>query len=229
MTSESIENYLGAMYRLQNEAGEVKLNQLADALNISGPAVTDMLKRLGQKDLVVYSPYKPVKFTSLGEQKAMQVIRRHRIWEKFLFEVVKFPWEKVHEEAERLEHSSSDELINYMEAMLDFPELDPHGNPIPSINGVLPRQNAMIKLADMNLLHSGIISRVNEHSQEFLMYLMAEGITLGKELRLIERRNFDNTLTITIDNQEKQISSMTAENIFMSNISNGGRDGKITE
>ncbi|MBI2416329.1 MAG: metal-dependent transcriptional regulator [Ignavibacteriales bacterium] len=127
MYSISEEDYLGTIYRYRDDSGEIKANVIADKMEISNAAVTDMLKKLAKRKLVFYAPYKPVRFTKRGEELAGQLIRRHRIWEIFLHRIIGMPWEKVHDEAERLEHNASDDLINRMEEMLNFPEYDPHG------------------------------------------------------------------------------------------------------
>src|SRR5690606_2599676 len=131
MKNISKEDYLSAIYKFRDENGEIKPNLIAETLEISNAAVTDMLRKLSTDGFVVYKKYKGIKLTSEGENYAKNMVRRHRIWEVFLHQIVGLPWDKVHDEAHNLEHSSSDELINKMEEMLDFPEFDPHGDPIP--------------------------------------------------------------------------------------------------
>ena len=146
MSSISIENYLSIIYKYRNEAGGIKGNVIAEKLHISNSAVTDMLKKLAKAKLIEYTPYKEIRLTETGESSALNLVRRHRIWEIFLHLIVKLPWEMVHEEAERLEHHSSDELINRLDEMLNFPEFDPHGAPIPGKDGDIPKQKKTEKI-----------------------------------------------------------------------------------
>ena len=142
MKNISKEDYLSVIYKSADSNGEIKANQIAEQLNISSAAVTDMLRKLSKEGYVEYKRYKGTKLTNSGEDYARNMVRRHRIWELFLHQVVGLPWDKVHDEAHNLEHSASDELINKMEEMLDYPEFDPHGDPIPDKNGQLPKGNS---------------------------------------------------------------------------------------
>jgi len=128
-----------------------------------------MLKKLAKDGLVDYKPYKGIQLTAEGESYARNMVRRHRIWEIFLTRIVGMPWDKVHEEANRLEHSSSDDLINRMEEMLDYPEYDPHGDPIPSKSGKMPKLKKHRPLSDLNEGESGRVIRVNDFDQKFLV------------------------------------------------------------
>lgn len=215
MYSTSEEDYLGTIYRYRDLSGDIKANVIAEKLDISSAAVTDMLKKLAKRKLIAYEPYKPIRFTKRGEEMAGKLIRRHRIWEIFLHQVVGLPWEKVHEEAERLEHNASDDLINRMEELLNFPEYDPHGDPIPSKNGEMPLPRKLIKLSDAHADDIVTVKRVIDFDQDFLRYITKIGIGIGSVVLITEKRVFDSSLGIIIAGREFSISEKIAENIFV--------------
>lgn len=215
MYSISEEDYLGTIYRYRDESGEIKANVIADKMDISNAAVTDMLKKLAKRKLVLYAPYKPVRFTKRGEEMAGKLIRRHRIWEIFLHRIVGMPWEKVHDEAERLEHNASDDLINRMEEMLNFPEYDPHGDPIPAKNGDMPLPRKLIKLSESKAIDVVTVKRVIDFDEEFLRYITKIGIGIGTVIEIVEKREFDLSLGILIAGKEYSISGKIAENVFV--------------
>jgi DtxR family Mn-dependent transcriptional regulator len=184
-------------------------------LNVSNAAVTDMLKKLSNEGYINYEPYKGINLTQDGEVYAKNMVRRHRIWEVFLNQIVGLPWDKVHDEAHRLEHSSSDYLINKMEEMLDFPEYDPHGDPIPSKEGKMPRQKNCIPLSELNEGESGLVIRVNDFDEKFLNYISEIGINLDQSVLVQERRGFDNSIKILVNDQFWNITKKLAENVFV--------------
>jgi len=174
-----------------------------------------MLKKLANDGFVDYKRYKGIKLTENGEEYAKSMVRRHRIWEVFLFQIVGMPWDKVHEEAHNLEHGASDELINKMEEMLDFPEFDPHGDPIPDKNGSLPKQKQTIPLSLAVKGEAVEVVRVNDFDNSFLKYLSGIGIKLNKKLSVKNVLGFDKSMIILIDNKEINISSTIAANVFV--------------
>jgi DtxR family Mn-dependent transcriptional regulator len=215
MQNISKEDYLSIIYKNKDTEGKVKANTIADKLNVSNAAVTDMLKKLSIDGYIKYEPYKGINLTRDGEAYAKNMVRRHRIWEVFLNQIVGLPWDKVHDEANRLEHSSSDELINKMEEMLDFPEFDPHGDPIPSKEGKLPRQKNCIPLSDLQEGESGKVIRVNDFDEKFLNYISEIGINLNEIILVQEKRSFDHSLKIVVNNQFWNITGKLAENVFV--------------
>jgi len=215
MKNISKENYLSTIYRHRNNEGGIKAKQLAEQLEISNAAVTDMMKKLSRDGLVNYTRYKGIKLTGQGESYAKNMVRRHRIWELFLQRIVGMPWDKVHDEAENLEHSSSDELVNRLEVMLDFPQFDPHGDPIPDKNGMLPKQKKMIPLSMIGTGEIVEVVRVNDFDNDFLNYLSGIGIKLDKKLIIKDVLNFDKSMRIEIDGNEINISNTIAANIFV--------------
>jgi len=216
MKNISKEDYLSVIYKTSDSNGEIKANQIAVKLNISNAAVTDMLRKLSKDGYVDYKRYKGVKLTRSGEDYARSMVRRHRIWEVFLHQVVGLPWDKVHSEAENLEHSSSDELIDRLEEMLDYPEFDPHGDPIPDKNGKMPKSKLGIPLSTIKPGNLVKVNRVNDFDSSFLQYISKIGIELNKEINVLESFDFDHSLLIEVDNKETNISSKIAANIFVS-------------
>jgi len=215
MKNISKEDYLSTIYKNRDSDGIIKGNQIAEKLEISNAAVTDMLKKLSSDGFVDHKRYRGIKLTGEGEDYARNMVRRHRIWEVFLHQVVGLPWDKVHDEAENLEHSSSDELINRMEEMLDFPEFDPHGNPIPNKNGELPKQSTGVPLNSVNPGTKVIILRVNDINNNFLNYISQIGLELNKEIEVKNFLDYDSSVLILIDGREVNLSSKLASNIFV--------------
>ena len=218
MKNISKEDYLSVIYKSADDNGEIKANQIAEQLNISAAAVTDMLRKLSQEGYVNYKRYKGTKLTKSGEEYARSMVRRHRIWELFLHQIVGLPWDKVHDEAHNLEHSASDELINRMEEMLDYPEYDPHGDPIPDKNGKLPEGNSGIPLSTVDPGKKVKVNRVHDFDSSFLQYVSKIGIELNKEVIVVEAMEFDHSLLVEIDNKETSISSKVAANIFVTEV-----------
>lgn len=215
MKNISKEDYLSIIYKNKDERGEIKATAIAEKLQISNAAVTDMLKKLAKDGYVNYKRYKGIKLTNDGEEYAKNMVRRHRIWEVFLHQVVGMPWDKVHDEAHNLEHSSSDDLINRMEEMLDFPEFDPHGDPIPSKDGIVPKQKKSIPLSILKKRHTGIVNRVNDFDSDFLKYISKIGIELKKKISIKDVLEFDRSMLIEVNGKEINISNTIAANIFV--------------
>ena len=167
MNNVSQEDYLTTIYRNLNEDGEIKSNLLAEKLEISNAAVTDMLRKLSRDGFVDYKKYKSIKLTIEGESYAKNMLRRHRIWEVFLYKTLGMSWDKVHQEAEKLEHSSSDEMINLLDEFLEFPKVDPHGYPIPDKNGKMKKVKNVIAVTELKENESAKVVRVNDDVKNF--------------------------------------------------------------
>lgn len=215
MKNISTENYLSEIYKLEQSKIKVKTNILAKKLDISNAAVTDMLKKLSSNGLILYERYKNIQLTKKGKDYAAVIVRRHRIWEIFLNQIVGLPWDKVHDEAHRLEHSSSDELIDRIEEMLNYPEFDPHGDPIPAKDGSIPKLKESTNLSKVKIGEWGKVIRVNDYDNEFLNYLSRIGLKLGKKITVKDKLNFDNSLLIKIGDKQINISGKLASNIFI--------------
>ena len=215
MNNISKEDYLSAIYKYRDKNGKIKANIIAEKLQISNAAVSDMLKKLSSDGHIKYEPYKGIKLTGIGEEYARKMVRRHRIWEVFLHQIVGMPWDKVHDESNNLEHSGSDELINRMEEMLDFPEFDPHGDPIPGKDGTLPIQKKSVSLSKLEKGDIGIVIRVNDFDHDFLNYISRIGIVLNKEIYVKDILSFDHSLLVNINKKEINLSNTIAANIFV--------------
>ncbi len=215
MKNISKEDYLSEIYKNEDPNGKIKANLIAGKLQVSSAAVTDMLKKLKNDGHIKYQPYHGIELTDKGRDLARNMVRRHRIWEVFLHQVVGLPWDKVHDEAHHLEHSGSDELINKMEEMLNFPEFDPHGDPIPSKKGAVPKQRKNVALTSLQENQKGIVVRVNDFDSKFLNYISKIGVKLNKEIKVCEVLNFDSSILVKIDDKQVNLSHKIAQNIFV--------------
>lgn len=211
----SEENYLKAIYHLSKETPKsVTTNALARVLKTKASSVTDMIKRLAQKQWVVYKPYQGVELSEQGQKSALKVIRKHRLWEVFLVEKLNFSWDEVHEVAEQLEHIQSDKLVEQLDLFLQFPDTDPHGDPIPDKNGNMPIRKKLL-LNDLRVGEQGYCIGVKNTSSEFLQYLDRIDISIGKLIKVVHYETFDNSIHIITENKEKNISALIAKNIFV--------------
>ncbi len=211
------ENYLKAIYKLSelNETEEVSTNEIAQELNTKAASVTDMLKKLADKKLIIYKKYQGVRISAKGEKVAINIIRKHRIWELFLVDKLKFKWDEVHDIAEQLEHIESDELIDRIDEYLGYPKYDPHGDPIPTKQGVF-KGRKMVDLYDMSVGFVGNISGVSDHSPVFLQHLEKIGIGLGVEIKVEDKNQFDNSFWISIGKSDPIfISKEVAKNLLV--------------
>lgn len=197
MLSFTEENYLKAIYHLSHDSDKpVNTNSIAAVLDTKAASVTDMLKKLSDKKLIDYTPYQGVKLTEDGGKSALKTVRRHRLWEYFLVEKLKYGWDEVHELAEELEHIPSDTLIDRLEAFLDYPKIDPHGDPIPDKNGRI-RNLSLMPLSSLKNGQTGIVSGVSEHSPAFLQYLDKTRLTLGRKIKVDDIMEFDSSMTLS--------------------------------
>tara|TARA_B110000046_G_scaffold57595_2_gene64317 strand:- start:2539 stop:3240 length:702 start_codon:yes stop_codon:yes gene_type:complete len=216
MTSLTEENYLKAIYTLIDSADKkASTNQIAKKMETKASSVTDMLKRLNEKDLVDYEKYKTVQITEKGKQVAISIIRKHRLWEYFLVENLNFGWDEVHDIAEQLEHIESVELTDKLDEFLGFPKFDPHGDPIPNSKGIFPSRESQ-KLSEVQVGTRLIITGVEDHSQSFLNFLSEMEIELGTELNLKTKHPFDNSIiVVNPQNQKFTLSQKVASNLYI--------------
>ena len=207
MPSESVENYLKAIYGLEQVAGEgrVKNKDIAGALSLALPSVTSMIKSLASHELLDYVPYQGVRLTEKGRRAALKVIRRHRLLELFLIETLGMTWSEVHEEAERLEHALSDHLTDRIDAFLGHPTMDPHGDPIPTRDGVMPAQSGVL-LVNIPQGERAQVLRVLTQETDFLKYLASKGLILGAELEVVEVAPFQGPITVRVEGKTKHVS-----------------------
>lgn len=211
----SEENYLKAVYHLEKQYKEgVPTNALADEMATKASSATDMVKRLAGKALVHYKPYQGVRLTDSGKSHALKVIRKHRLWEYFLVEKLDFNWDEVHEVAEQLEHIKSEKLTDSLEAFLDFPKVDPHGDLIPDRDGNLPVFEKVL-LSNCQVGDCGTFVGVEDSSKAFLQYLDKQHIALGDKIDILGRETFDDSFAIKVNGEDKMISKKTAMNVYM--------------
>ena len=213
--SESEENYIKSIYNLQIKTEKVNTNSLAVFLNTSPASITDMLKKLKSKKLLEYKKYYGFRLNEAGNTEALKIIRRHRLWEFFLVAKLGMEWEKVHDIAEELEHVSSPELINRLDAYLGKPKRDPHGDPIPDEKGkvVLLKQKP---LKDLAMKQNAIVSSVSSQGHEMMEMLNHYGIGIGSQIKVLKSFEFDGSLQIKIARKpECIISGMAAQNIYV--------------
>lgn len=211
----AMEDYLKRIYRLQGDGTEVATQQLADELGYSGPSVTNMIKRLHELRLVEHTPYHGVRLTPAGERVALEVVRHHRLLELYLAETLGYAWDQVHAEAERLEHHVSDELEARMDSALGYPTHDPHGDPIPSPTGQVPRVSSL-RLVDLEPGAPAVVVRVSDRDPEQLRFLGELGLRPGVTVTLLERLPFEGPLRISFDGTEHVIGQPLAASVNVS-------------
>jgi DtxR family Mn-dependent transcriptional regulator len=211
------ENYLKAIYKLQESNGEVvATSALAQVMGVHAPSVTDMLKRMAGKKLVTYQKSKGFKLTEKGKQVAVGIIRNHRLWEVFLVDKLGYKWDEVHDLAEQLEHIHSEDLTNKLDKFLGFPKADPHGDPIPDANGVLPKSKSVL-LSTLKAGDNGNFTGVTDHTAAFLNYLDKTGIALGNTITIKAIEEYDQSFVLQINaGKEITISFKVANSILLS-------------
>ena len=213
--STSEENYIKAIFHLQRQDNTVTTNELANELKTKPASVTDMMKKLKIKKLLHYEPYQGFRLSIEGYKVALGIVRRHRLWEYFLAEKLKFTWDEVHEVAEDLEHVSNKKLIDKLDEFLGFPRVDPHGDPIPDAHGKI-EISKKICLTDLPLNKVAVVSEVSNQSSEILELLEHKKINIGIKLEVKKRFEFDHSIEVRIGRQPAfTISKELAENIFV--------------
>lgn len=215
MNSFTEENYMKAIYHLSEDGKKaVNTNSIAELTNTKASSVTDMLKKLAEKELINYVKYQGVTLTERGRMTAVLIIRKHRLWELFLVEKLQFKWDEVHDIAEELEHIKSDMLVDRLEEFLGNPRVDPHGDLIPDKHGKFHTKD-LIRISKMQSGDKGVISGVSEHSPKFLQYLEKTGLILGNRIVVHEIIEFDGSVILSLENKEITISREAAKNILI--------------
>jgi DtxR family Mn-dependent transcriptional regulator len=234
LRTEAVENFLKAVYILQQQVDPVPTNLLAQMLNIKAPSVTDMVKRLSgfeeDKDkkrdkkeaglatpLLEYEPYHGVRLTPMGQKIALEVIRHHRLIELYLSEALGYSWDEVHEEADKLEHVISERFEERIAAALGNPQIDPHGDPIPALDGTIAARD-LVLLSDLSLNRQGTVSRIVDQAPEVLRYLSDLGLTPGAKVRLTARAPLNDTVSVRVDDEEgtpHTISTQVARKVLV--------------
>jgi len=195
MLSEAVQDYLKTIYKLQEQGGAVSTSALAEAMGVAAASATGMVKKLAGLKLARHNPYQGVVLTKAGEKMALEVIRHHRLLELYLAEALGYSWDKVHEEAERLEHVISEEFEEKIFEALGRPTRDPHGDPIPAKDGTLVGGNHE-RLSDMEPGATGVIRRVSDRSAEMLRYLALRGLVPDAAVEVVEKAPFNGPITV---------------------------------
>ena len=215
MGSLTEENYIKTIYSLSLEPGEVSVSELAGKLGVKLPTVTSMIKKLSSKKLVSYAPYKGIKITDKGRKEALSIIRKHRLAELFLVKILKLGWEEVHEIAEQLEHVDSERFYNRIDELLGFPKADPHGEPIPDVNGRVDSQES-IPLSQAATGVAVKITAVTNDEKSFLDHLNSKGLQIGDLITVKKKEEFDGSvLIINKSRKEMMLSSQVVEKIWV--------------
>jgi DtxR family Mn-dependent transcriptional regulator len=215
MESFTEENYLKIIYHLSRiNPGMVQTNAIAERIQTRPASVSDMVKKLAEKKLVDYVKYKGVTLTEKGRLTAINIVRKHRLWEYFLVNTLNFKWDEIHEIAEELEHVNSPKLIERLDEFLGFPKHDPHGDPIPDQAGNF-EATTVVKLNKLQPGDQGIIVGVSEHSSSFLKYLEKSNLTLGTNLQMLGITDFDGSVELRLGKQKISISREVAKHILM--------------
>ena len=216
MPSLTVENYVKTIFQICSaQSGQpAATGQLAVALNVSPGTVTSMLKTLSESGLATYTPYEGVRLTPAGNALALRVMRRHRLIELFLAQTLSLTWDEVHEEAEHMEHAVSDRLVDRIDVYLGYPQVDPHGDPIPRADGSLDTP-ASRTLAECHAGYQFRLARVVDQSPEFLRFLTESGLTLGTLGSVLANRVEAGIVTVLVDGQQTSLGREAAEKIFV--------------
>jgi DtxR family Mn-dependent transcriptional regulator len=212
--SRSVEDFLKAVFTLQQESERVQTNTLRDALKIAAPSVTDMAKRLVAAGLIDYQKYRGVILTDAGREIALKVIRRHRLIELYLVRELGYELREVHNEAERLEHAVSDHFIEALSRKLGHPQIDPHGDPIPTAEGVITER----EMQPLTMIEPGVkavISQLKTNDAEMIQHMIDRGFRLNARIEVVERDPFEGPITVHVDGKRRVIGHQVAENILV--------------
>ncbi|WP_139957357.1 metal-dependent transcriptional regulator [Flavicella sediminum] len=213
--SQTEENYLKAIFSLSIATSKaISTNAIAEKLETKASSVTDMIKKLSDKELVHYKKYQGASLTVAGKAIAVRIIRKHRLWEVFLVKHLNFKWDEVHDVAEQLEHIKSTKLTQQLDEYLEFPTHDPHGDPIPDENGNIDFHTGVM-LSSILASEIAIIMGVKDSTSSFLKYLDSSGIKLGSVVEVLHKEEFDNSMLIQIEGQKLSISQQIAKNLYV--------------
>lgn len=222
MANRSTEDYIKNIYKLQREGEKVTTSALASNLQLSDPSITDMIKKLSEKGFVRYAPYRGVELTASGKRMALQIVRRHRLWEMYLMKFLGFSWDRVHDEAERLEHVTSEEMERKLDEALGFPTVDPHGDPIPDARGGL-EHTAYTALPEFSVGDVVRVLRVSDNDSQILQHAARLGFALNKKLTVREKMSFDGSMVVNVGGKDQFISKEVAGSIFVEPVHRSGR------
>lgn len=215
--SQAVEDYLKAIYKLETEGEGASTTRIAEAMEVSSASATNMIKRLAKMGLVDYQSYKGAALTSAGRKIALEIIRHHRLLELYLLEVMGYSWDEVHEEAEKLEHHISEQFEEKIDELLDHPTHDPHGDPIPSKDGIMPvMEDTPLSRADEG--RSYIVTRVKDQEPELLRYLEKIGLLPGVRVTIENKEPFEGPVTLHIEETEQAIGYNLGKSIYLAEL-----------
>ena len=212
--SAPVEDYLKAIYDLERSGSAAGTNELAARLGIAPASVSGMVRRLADQGLITHERYRGVRLTDEGRRAALRTIRRHRIIEAYLTQALGYAWDLVHDEAERLEHACSDELVDRMAAAIGEPLHDPHGDPIPTREGTVDEPQ-LGSIADLAVGATAAVRRVSDRSGERLRYLAELGILPGVQIEVLDRAPFDGPITVAVGSQQRVIGASLAREVLV--------------
>ena len=215
--SQTEENYLKSLLHLTLEDDNREgagTNELAGWLGVKPASVNDMLKKLKEKKLVQYEKYGKISLSADGRKKAIEVVRKHRLWETFLYETFSFTWDEVHEVAEQLEHIQSAKLVDKLDEFLNFPSYDPHGDAIPNAKGEIPSTYKKT-LDEEEVGHRCTMVAVKDNSASFLQYVNKIGLNINNKIKVIDRQGYDNQMEIEVNGKKCTVSPRFAKNIVI--------------
>lgn len=215
MASQTEENYLKSLFLLANEKGEISLSDLSKSLEISIPTANSMVNKLHEKGLLNYEKYKPLVLTSKGKKEAALIIRKHRLTEMFLVDIMGFGWEQVHDIAEQIEHINSTVFFERMDELLSFPTIDPHGSPIPDKNGKISWKSYE-KLSDCKAGQTVKLAALTHSSSDFLKFLNSKGLSLGLKLKIHSIESFDKSMVVSYgSHRPEQFSQIVCDRLLV--------------
>jgi DtxR family Mn-dependent transcriptional regulator len=217
MHTQAVEDYLKTIYEIQCEQGKVATTVLAERLGVAPASVTGMIKKLADMHLVVHEPYQGVVLTEAGQKIALEVLRHHRLIELFLAEELGVPWDRVHEEANKIEHVLSEDVEDRVDALLGYPTTDPHGAPIPTRDGTIDQRNC-VALVDLKPGQTALVAEVSDHDSALLRYLGELGLYPQVKVSVIAIAPFDGPMTIRVGEAEHALGRETASLIFMTEV-----------
>jgi len=212
--SAPVEDYLKAIYTIEQGGAAAATNDIAAKLEIAPASVSGMIRRLADQGLLSYERYRGVRLTDIGRRLALRTIRRHRVIETYLARALGYAWDRVHAEAERLEHAVSDELVDRMATAVGEPETDPHGHPIPTRDGVI-EEPRLCTLSDLTRGQRSRVRRVSDEDSELLRYLDRIGIRPGVQVTMAERAPFDGPLTLRVGKGTCQVGPALASRVMV--------------
>lgn len=215
--SHSEEDYIKAIYKLQTMGSEITTTDLSKELAAKPSSITSMIKKLSAKNLIVYRPYYGCQLTKQGMTVAINIVRKHRLWEYFLSNKLGFDWSEVHDVAEELEHIKSDKLIELLDKYLDYPKFDPHGDPIPDKNGKIAKSSSITNLSDVAVGETIVVKKISKQTPNILNTLNSKNIAVGTTLIVQNVNDYDKSVEIKMNRRKVFISREIAENIIVEN------------